>query len=380
MHNKVAGLSGYILAASVSVSVVVASSADAQDVRELGRRLDSIALLAAEARNELNAYDRARPVAPKRWTDSVVIAGGKVTVYSNRDVAPLAKVAASRADSIFRQLGGATATFPSLMFSVRRDTTRGLDRRLSIIVSYHPAPGGSINSGAPEDAKAIAKVIVDQATGVVLDRSQSPFSKWLRRSPVPLDPHDIAIEPDWGSVRLDLISSPSLLGKGCYGGDADACAMYLGLQSVADPVMAWYDSLARYNQVKVNSDWAFRNQSGATTRCLEGSDKDCGTALRAMGHYVDPPGNAFARAAIMRQAIALGGDRAAERLLTSTGSASDALAAAANAPIDSVIRAWQRNVRERAISSRDLSLRLSLVAIGWIAVLGFVALRSSRWR
>lgn len=371
-----AGLSVCIVAVCLGVGGL-ASTAAGQNLRDLARRLDSTKLLATEGRRELNAYDRARPPALVRWTDTMVIASGKVTVYFNRDAAQIATASATRADSHFRRLGGATATFPPVMFSVRRDSTRMLDRRQPVIVGYHPPGGGSINRGAP-DVRAIAKVIVDQTVDVAADRKPSAFWKW-RRGAIPLDPADIAAAPDWGALRLDLISSPSRLGKRCYGGDVDDCAMFLGLRSVEDPVMAWYDSLARVNQVNANRDLAYRNQSAATTRCLAGSDTDCGAALRAMDHYIEPPGNDSARATIMRQAIAMGGERAAERLLINGGSPSDALAVAANAPIESVIRAWQRNIRDQAVGSQDLSPRLALIAILWVAVLAAVALRSSRW-
>jgi hypothetical protein len=76
----------------------------------------------------------------------------------------------------------------------------------------------------------------------------------------------------------------------------------------------------------------------------------------------------------------MGGDGAVERLLTSTGSPSEALAAAAKVPTDSVIRAWQRGMRDGAVGSDDLTLTMSLVAIGWVLLLLFLSTRITRWR
>jgi hypothetical protein len=76
----------------------------------------------------------------------------------------------------------------------------------------------------------------------------------------------------------------------------------------------------------------------------------------------------------------MGGPGALDRLLTSNGSPSEALAAAAGAPIDSVLRRWQRNVHDSSIGSEDLSVKIVLMTLGWIAVLLALVSRISRWR
>ena len=76
----------------------------------------------------------------------------------------------------------------------------------------------------------------------------------------------------------------------------------------------------------------------------------------------------------------MGGDGAVERLLTSNGTAAEALAAAAKVPTDSVIRAWQRGMRDGAVGSDDLSIKMAVVAIGWVLLLLLLSTRISRWR
>jgi hypothetical protein len=106
----------------------------------------------------------------------------------------------------------------------------------------------------------------------------------------------------------------------------------------------------------------------------------CGRVLHTLNIFELPPAGPVARDALTWQAIRMGGEGAVERLITHPGQPAEALAAAARVPADSVIKAWHRNIREGSLGSDDLGVSMVLVAMGWVALLAFLATRITRWR
>jgi hypothetical protein len=86
------------------------------------------------------------------------------------------------------------------------------------------------------------------------------------------------------------------------------------------------------------------------------------------------------RDAFVWEAIRLGGDDAVRRLVMHRGSPQEAIAAAANAPLDSVIRSWHRQVRGGSVESEDISVKMVLASLAWVLVLLGLSTRISRWR
>jgi hypothetical protein len=248
--------------------------------------------------------------------------------------------------------------------------------RLYYLLPPNKSPGQFDARWNVEDiSRAIEGTIVHR----VMDRARTPVLAWRRSSP-PLRAEDARREPAWEAVRFDILESPSVLGPRCYRGDIVACSMQLGLTPVDDPVMAWYDSLTRVSTVRRAMDRAERFDKTATTECLKGNDAACGRALYAIHSFERPPAGPASRDALIWQAIHMGGDGAVERMLTSSGTAAEALAAAAKVPADSVIRAWQRGMHNGGVGSDDLSVKMTLVAIGWVLLLLLASTRITRWR
>lgn len=366
-------------AAALLVGALIISAGSrvaAQDLRDLERRVDSaLARQHAATRERLEHYRMSRP-ATGTFQDTVAVANGRFVVLSRPDIGTEARAAATWVDSVFRrQLGPETTALRGDTFTVRRDTSaRGM-----AIVGYIAPSGASVSRGAPATVKGIAQVMAEQITTAFVDRSKSPFAKW-HRGPVILDPVDGHAQPDWSTVRFSLISSPTTVARRCYAGDLDACTMVVGLKEVEFAAMAWYDSLGRFETVRRSIDFANRIDRLATARCLQGSDKDCAEVMRASNSLAELPASGFFRASLIAHALTVGGDGAAGRMLATNGTPSDALAAASRLPIDTLVSRWQQNTRAQAISSRDLSLRIVLISLGWVVILGLLALRSSRWR
>jgi hypothetical protein len=90
--------------------------------------------------------------------------------------------------------------------------------------------------------------------------------------------------------------------------------------------------------------------------------------------------NEYSRRSLLTYALNVGGQGAAGRLLGTTGSIGDALSAAANKPLDEIMRGWQANLREGSLGFGGLSWPIVISSLAWMAVLAFVSFRSGRWR
>lgn len=370
-------LAGYLIIAGISAARLTAQSPGL-----LRDRLDREVAQATRAKAALEKYvlDKIRArVLP----DTLVIAGGNIRIVTEPRIAALVKEAAGRADSNLREVLEALPILAGSVIEVRYDTTsRALpdDGPQASLSLSTPPQRGSRHALSALEADAIAYSIEELTINQTIDRVKNPFFHWRRSSSLPLRAADRNRETDWSAVRYDLLASRSLLGPRCYNGEIAACSMQLGLTTTDDPVMSWYDSLARIDEVKLNRARALRNNRVDTEKCLQGDDIACGRALQSIDVLVLPPAGGISRDAIVREAIKLGGDGAVQRIVSSRGTASEALAAAANVPVDSVLKVWQRKLRQNSIGSDDLSAKLGIVAVGWIALLLGLSTRISRWR
>jgi hypothetical protein len=312
-------------------------------------------------------------------TDSVHFASGNAVILVESAILPVVKVAAANADSILQATAGsAVALLRGTKFTVVTDTSRQHAIGHFANVAFHPARGGSINRFTPVDASKIANELLMFATNALLDR-RTPFSAW-RRGPFVLNRDDAAGSINWGETRLEMVSSISFVDHRCYDGDLTACAIGLGLRDAGDDATTRFDSAGRRELVRRNEAGLRRVHLTMTQSCIDGHDADCVALLHLAPAYAERPTLVAARRSLTKQALAMGGNRAAERMLGSEASPSDVLAAGAGTSIDSLLHTWHRNVREQDIKSQSLTIHLALVALGWVILLAAFATRSSRWR
>jgi hypothetical protein len=372
--------SGYLVVALVLAPPSVLFG---QDLRALRERLDREAALSA---THATALQESR--APMRTyagaTDTIAIAGGAITVLAQREVAAVARAAAAQADSILAGIAPLLSRIQGAIVHVGLDSTGWRARtdgrpRAVVRFSVPPHRDASHSEGEPEP-ESISRAIEGTVLNRVMERNRTPFFIW-RRGNLPLRREDIAREPEWGSVRFEVLETRSLLGPRCYRGDISACSMLLGFTRVDNPIAAWYDSTARLEMVTEAQSSLVRQNREATESCLAGNDDACLRALRAARRtYELPPGGPLSRDALTWQAIQIGGEGAVTRLLSHPGTPDEALAAAARVPIDSVIRVWNQNMRRGALGSDSLTPAMTLVAIGWVIILLGLSTRITRWR
>jgi hypothetical protein len=375
-----------ILAGYVIVAGLFPAALASQDLRAMRERIGREAEAARQAGavvQELRSLERRTRTA----TDTIVIAGGNITVLSQADVAAVVRAGAMQADSVMRPIAELLAPLRGTIVYAERDTRSVYtNEERPIITLYYSAPPhrNPARMESSIEAEPVARLIEGTAVSRAVAANYADTSKRLpifmwRRANFPLRKED-RTEPKWGDVRFDILESPSLLGPRCYRGDLVSCSMLLGFTPVDDPVMVWYDSLTRVRTVTDRRHMALRVNRDLTDACEHGNDAACGRVLHQMHLYRDPPAGAVARDALIWEAIRLGGDDALPRLMTHRGPPAEAIAAAAGVPVDSVVKTWQRHVREGALGSDDLGLVLVIGAIGWTALLLFLSTRISRWR
>jgi hypothetical protein len=280
-----------------------------------------------------------------------------------------ARAAGARIDSV---AGSAVARLGTSRIIVK--SLRGHMDSVEVSITGH----ADYQSGLLNDS-SLARWIGDRAITVLYFSLDKPFISWLKRDAV-LTPDTVRADT-WRQLRLQMVSSPSFVAHLCYDGDLRQCKIGLGLMQVADPVTQWFDAEGRRRLVSA----AFNNYNQArrppaTVRCKEGDDASCVEYLRDGMWWVTDPIEATGRFALTQLAIEIGGKQGYERLLNSTGSPAERIAAAAGVPIDSVLSVWQWRVRNTLATSVNVTPALGAASITWVLLLAGLSLRSSRWR
>jgi len=223
---------------------------------------------------------------------------------------------------------------------------------------------------APE-VRLVYASLRDAALKVLLRATDPHFAKWLfAQLPV-----DTVPSLQWSQTRAELLSAFAV-GRRCYAGRMHDCRLALGITESADPVVELLDASDRRKLVESLREELWGRRGGE--QCRSGVDTACIAVLRS--NFVRAPISSRHRIDVVRLAMALGGAQSMERLLMTTGSVDERLAAAARMPTDSVLRRWVSRARNARKASDDMSLGIAASSLGWVLILGAMALRSSRWR
>jgi hypothetical protein len=361
------------LIAFVIMGAFGAAHAAAQDVHDLARQLDASVIARDRVARELAEY-RRREAKTHVYADSTRMLGGRVMVVSMRELTPIVRKAVMGADAFLSsRLGAAAAGIDSLVLSVRTDTSKR-DEHFASVAQRAPI-GEVLNAWVPADSTDIARAIIGTTQFLLVGNATGPAGSWGGSLPT-----DTITNDQWTTVRVALVTSTSTLGPKCYAGDIKACEAALGLSREADPLHAWYDAAGRRLLVAGMAQ-SRRMNLVVRGRCIAGDDSECLRLLQLDGVVgSEAPIGGLARVTLVEQALKLGGPGAAGRFVTSRGSVGDALTAAAQAPLDSSVHVWQRRVRGSDRHSDNMTVTLALIAVGWVAVLYGLALRSGRWR
>jgi hypothetical protein len=173
--------------------------------------------------------------------------------------------------------------------------------------------------------------------------------------------------------------------QGCFHGDRVSCWRAFGLGAPQDTSLDWLDAADRRTLIARfrRGGWFFAGQTGQVTGCVEAHQREmCDGLIASMPReYLRPPMSLPARRSLTGLALSRGGEGAFERLTARPeASLAERLSAAARLPVDSLLALWHSEVLAARPAVVTLSARSGWMALGWIAVLGMLALRSTRWR
>lgn len=358
----------------------VTAEGDAQR-HQSASRLDSLARVAARTRAAVRAWDdsvrRVARVIDTAYAGTPVVVAEREISARTRAIAPIV------VDSVASVVGPALSRLAGYSFRVRiqrragwsgaRDTTKEL-----VVSIVGPNDAEMRAWRAPVDSASIAQSLHHAMMHAAFAAADAAFLAWAGNA----IPNDTLRASEWANQRLLLVSAQSAVGGRCYAGDRKACRIALLLTPGSDPVLDWHDSMTRRRLVRRHGAMARRMDSRAERQCLAGSDDACIELLQLFPSAAfREPAALGLRLGFLRHALAVGGTGAVARLLTaSTASPTERLAAAAGVPIDSLIGSWQARVRETRAPSEDLTFGITIMSLAWVAGIGALSLRSSRWR
>jgi hypothetical protein len=298
------------------------------------------------------------------------IAVGALRIISNPSPLPL-REAAARAwpviDSLYGTAAADLAHWPYLIRAV--DPDPAMRRRVLHVGLELPWD---------LDVEAATRVLL---MNVPVAPPDAALGEWLGAALRP----SLRPEDDRRAVYLQLITAPSQTVRDCFLGDIARCKDALQLGDTSHLLERWYPSSAERHALVRESFAEFFNR-GATTEtfrtCSAGNDAACTQLLRSLppGALPKPLAQA-ARAALVREALRLGGRDAYRRLLAEPRAPiADRIAAAAGVAGDSVVAGWRRSMLTGRPPPVTLPWWAFFTACAWMAFFAVCGLRSSRWR
>ena len=358
-----------------------AQASRATELRLQRERVDSLTAHWMRAKARLDAFDDS--VARSRTAlDTVAVGHLRVLVAPDmrQRVEPGITAASAQVDSL---LGSAATMLEGHVMVVRQYRNKTDTVAIAAVMKPgHAFPNGrevDLLWGPVNDTLVRAGLRLG-AIRLVSSGMSAAFGEWLHGE---INPDTVSTFA-WTQARLDLVSSPSTVGRQCYNGDLQACRLMLGLVPVRDRATELFDAAGRRRFLELRlhrqSDTPLGN--ALENACLEGNDAACVEELRRLnwariGAF---PQTGVLTASLTQTALRLGGREALERLVRTSAPPGQALADAAGVPLDSVLGVWRRSIREARLPSQDISLPIAATSLLWVAVCGALSLRSSRWR
>jgi len=340
--------------------------AAAQTPAELSQRIGR--LTTAFARTEAVRV-RADSAARVRIAFDTIRAG-PMRILAARSIA---RAVAPAADSAWRAL---EATFGQSARLVGPQT---------IVVQFWGQAEGNIpfdspnvlNLPAAPPIDVVTRFVIQEGSYIIRQTEDAQLTSWLSPQFAPGGPARERLDVAY----VELVTSPRSKARSCYVGDLVACRAALRLTGREDPVRAWYDAADRRDIVR-----RFGRLGGDVGRCQrDGPDEACEAALRLIPPEQLP--GALSRAAqlsLLQIVLDAGGPGAYDRLrasATANRSIEERLALTARAENgDSLLSAWRATVLAARPHTVEISAPSAWAAVLWGVVLGFLALRSTRWR
>src|ERR1051325_4307932 len=356
---------------SLIAAGLAAGAAGAQGSRELARRLDIAISLRDAASRELAQYEARR--SQRTYSDTVALGNGAIRVITTPDLAANVRAAVAEADPVLlRRYGPAMMKATGAMLYVRTDSL--LHENKMVMVGRLDGKNEVFNRNASDAPASIASVLTMLANDVLMQGVSPALFRMIAGAVLA----DTVTDEQWRGIRLALATSASYVAKRCLDQNVAACRTLLEFNGTTiEAATTFFDSIGRRQIIAQSTFWSSVDLAGQKS-CVHGDDRRCIEMIR--GDYTLYPVRGTGHVALARVAVQMGGDGALQRLVSKGGSEVEVLSAAANAPIDSIVKRWAKNVATRGAVSDAFSLSIAAMAIGWTLLMVVLALRSSRWR
>jgi hypothetical protein len=349
---------------------ILAPSARGQDtlIARLKHRADSLLITWRQAQGLADLADSLERERATAGRDTVAF--GALRIIANPSPLPLREAAERAWPFIDTLFGNAAAALVDRPYLIRAADPDPAVRRIVLHVG-HELPWDL-------DLRSTTTMLL---TNIPMPPLDARLADWLGG---PLRPTQRPQE-DAAVVYLQLVTAPSTAVRQCFLGDIARCRQVLQLGDTAGLLEQWY-STPQEREWLVTSGFAnYFNQratAAAYGRCAAHRDADCTALLRALpaGTLPRPLAHA-ARALLLRETLRSGGRDAYRRLAAdSTGAVGERIARAGHLPLDSLVVRWRNAVLAARPRALTIPWWAALAAVGWTAVFGYCALRSSRWR
>lgn len=367
-------IAGTVLA--LSLSAFGGARAQVLDTARLHHKADSLLALWRDA-NDLGRVQQAvrdvrrhRAAQVARATAAIrgehpVRAGDLMVIADHPDSIPL-RDAADRAWSIL------ATTYGSQAASLAAQPIR-------LVV-------GSAKIPSPTTRRVPRNVTVSELERTLIGMAGQPkvdarFSRWLGNTVHPVF--------DTAAVRsgtyVQLVTAGAAAATSCFQGSVDGCIAALQVAEDSQFYLSVYDAGQRRAAVALarSPDVVDPADHARYGHCVDDQlDSACIEFLRGIPlPQIPQPLNFEARNLLVSTALVLGGPGAYDRLMAdSTLPVAKRLERAANAPLDKIVGSWRSNV----MAARPVATRVpagdAALAVGWVGLIAFGAIRSTRWR
>lgn len=359
-------MSRLLLLLILAASPLLAQKQQAGELAELERKRDSVYRLWREARDLVLLQDSLAHVAAVGRLDTLAV--GHLRIITNRSPLPIRAAAEAVWPRLETFYGDAAVNFvhhPILIqavdYSKQRKGFAPADRWGNLM---------PITTSLDELKRYLGGMFS-------LGYHDNGLNAWLSGNVVPRNDSLLSRDAYVSLVTLEYDS-----GRLCLEGDLRWCNGILGLNA-QDPLAHLVTPADRRTQVRhLESLFRMQRVVDRYNECIADDDAACVQLLRTVTtSSLWSSTRSEGRQLVVALAIRIGGSGGYTRLIQdSTRTMAERLAYASGVPLDTLIGRWRNEV----IAARPAPVSLSpvglMIGLGWIALLGFLGTRSTRWR
>ncbi|HEY7377119.1 MAG TPA: hypothetical protein VH542_00390 [Steroidobacteraceae bacterium] len=334
----------------------------------LQTRADSLLQSWREAQRLADVADSLERVRATAGFDTIAV--GALRIIVNPSPLPVREAARRAWPMIDGLYGSASADLTEQPYIIRAVDPDSTVRRPVLHVGLEMPWDLSV--------RATAAVLVNT---VPPPRFDPALATWLGTALRPLArPQD-----EQRAVFLQLVTAPSEAVRACFLGEITRCKDVLQLSDSSESLERWYVTPNEREALVIGffSDYFARGATAPTLQqCRQHRDVACIALLKSLpSGSLPPPLAPVARLSLVREALRAGGRDAYTRLVANPSLPIGArVERAAGIGLDSVVTRW----RSVLLAARPPRLTVpwwaGIAALGWTALFGLCAVRSSRWR